>query len=246
MMWDVLIFTAIVGLLAELIDASLGMAFGVTSNSLLLTLGLAPAVASATVHTAEIFTTLASGLTHLKLGNVDNGLFKRLVVPGAVTAAIGAYVVVEIPLPLIKLAVTLYLAIMGGIIILRAFGKILVTKKVSKPVLAAVGGFCDAVGGGGWGPIVTSTLIANGENPKKAIGSVNLAEWFVTITQSAVFFALLGVRYPQLVIAFLAGGLIAAPMGSYITKKAPVKILMLVVGFLIICLQVRTILLTYM
>ncbi|MEM3951822.1 MAG: sulfite exporter TauE/SafE family protein [Nitrososphaerota archaeon] len=158
------------GFFAELIDGSLGMGYGIISNSLLLSLGLSPALASATVHTAEIFTTLASGVSHFKFGNVDKKLFIDLVVPGLFSAVIGAYFLVNFPSTIIRKLVSFYLIIMGGVIILRAFKINIFFKKVNVKSLACVGGFLDAVGGGGWGPIVTSTLIANGQNPKKIIG----------------------------------------------------------------------------
>lgn len=240
-MWE--LFTLIlVGFIAQIIDGSLGMAYGVTSNSFLLSLGFMSAVASATVHTAEIFTTLASGLSHLKLGNVDKKLFVNLALPGSITAVLGAYILVNFPTGIIKNLVAIYLLLMGGIIILRAFGKNIFFRKVNVKALAGVGGLVDAMGGGGWGPIVTSTLIANGEDPKKAIGSVNLSEFFVTITQSATFFLLIGVTKPEAILALLIGGVIAAPLAAYMCKKVPTKTLLIAVGLLIIALNARTLL----
>jgi hypothetical protein len=240
-LWEILIIL-VVGFIAQMIDGTLGMAYGVTSNSFLLSLGFLPAAASATVHTAEIFTTAVSGASHFKLGNVDKKLFKSLVIPGSVAAVFGAYVLVNFPTELITNIVSFYLIIMGAIIMLRAFGINLLMKKIDRKILAGIGGFVDAVGGGGWGPIVTSTLIANGENPKKAIGSVNLAEFFVTITQAATFYTLIGIAYPEAIIGLLIGGVIAAPIAAYVCKKAPAKPLMIAVGILIIFLNVRKLL----
>jgi uncharacterized membrane protein YfcA len=233
-------FALIIGFIAEIVDGTLGMAYGVTSNSFLLSLGFMPAVASATVHTSEIFTTLASGISHLKIGNVDKKLFSSLVIPGSITAIIGAYVLVNFPTEIIKKIVALYLILMGSIIILRAFGKNIFFRKINRKVLAGIGGFLDAVGGGGWGPVVTSTLIANGEDPKKTIGSVNLSEFFVTITQSATFFLLIGLTNLEIILAFIIGGVIAAPLAAYLCKKIDTKILMIIVGILIIILNIRT------
>jgi uncharacterized membrane protein YfcA len=131
---------------------------------------------------------------------------------------------------------------MGGVIILRGFGRNIFFRKVNVRLLAGIGGLLDALGGGGWGPVVTSTLIANGEDPKKTIGSVNLSEFFVTITQSATFFILLGIVKPEAVIALLIGGVVAAPLAAYICRKAPTKTLLILVGLLIITLNIRTLL----
>jgi uncharacterized membrane protein YfcA len=218
------------------------VAYGVTFNSFLLSLGFVPAVASATVHTAEVFTTLASGISHLKLGNVDKKLFINLALPGSLTAIIGAYLLVNFPTGIIKDLVAVYLVLMGGVIILRGFGRNIFFRKVNVRLLAGIGGLLDALGGGGWGPVVTSTLIANGEDPKKTIGSVNLSEFFVTITQSATFFILLGIVKPEAVIALLIGGVVAAPLAAYICRKAPTKTLLILVGLLIITLNIRTLL----
>jgi len=199
-----------------------------------------PAVASATVHTAEIFTTLASGLSHLKLGNVDKKLFASLALPGSVTAVLGAYILVNFPTGMIRNLVAVYLLLMGGVIVLRAFGKNVFFRKVNTKALAGVGGLLDAIGGGGWGPIVTSTLIANGVDPKKAIGSVNLSEFFVTLTQSVTFFLLMGLTNPEVILALIIGGVAAAPLAAYMCKKVQTKTLMIVVGILIIALNLRT------
>jgi len=241
-LFETLVFIFIVGFLAQLIDGALGMAYGVTSNSFLLSLGFAPAVASATVHTAEVFTTLASGISHLKLGNVDKKLFINLALPGSLTAIIGAYLLVNFPTGIIKDLVAVYLILMGGVIILRGFGRNIFFRKVNVRLLAGIGGLLDAMGGGGWGPVVTSTLIANGEDPKKTIGSVNLSEFFVTITQSMTFFILLGIVKPEAVIALLIGGVVAAPLAAYICRKAPTKTLLILVGLLIIALNTSTLL----
>ena len=158
----------IVGFLAQLIDGSLGMAYGVSSNTFLLTLGMSPVLASASVHTAEVFTTLISGISHFSLGNVDKDLFKRLVIPGVIGGAIGAYILVNIPTDIIKPIVSIYLLLMGLRILYMAYRNVIVEKIATKvEILGLIGGLFDAIGGGGWGPIVTTTLIAEGSHPGK-------------------------------------------------------------------------------
>lgn len=244
MFGEIALLIVIIGAFAQLIDGSLGMAYGVTSNSLLLSLGFTPAVASATVHTAEVFTTLASGVSHLKLGNVDKKLFINLTVPGSATAILGACILVNFPTGIIKNLVAVYLVLMGGMIILRVFGKNIFFRKLDAKVLAGIGGLLDAMGGGGWGPIVTSTLIANGEDPKKTIGSVNLSEFFIAFAQSLTFFTLLGFQNLSVIISLTIGGVLVAPLATYICKRTPTKTLLMVVGLLIIAVNVRTLITT--
>jgi len=229
----------LVGVFAQLIDGTLGMAYGVTSNSFLLAIGMAPAIASASTHTAEVFTTLASGVSHLRAGNVDRKLFKQLVVPGCIFASVGAYLLVGVSGQFVKPVVNIYLCAMGVVILLRAFDINLVMKRINRPCLAGIGGFMDAIGGGGWGPIVTSTLMAEGNDPIETIGTVNLAEFFVTLCQSLTFLILLGLQNTYIVLGLIVGGVVAAPLGAVICKKIPRKHLMLVVGTLILFLSVR-------
>ncbi|MFB0518000.1 MAG: sulfite exporter TauE/SafE family protein, partial [Acidobacteriota bacterium] len=151
----------IVGFIAQIIDGALGMAYGVSSNSFLLSIGIPPAAASASVHTAEVFTTFVSGVSHWKFGNVDKKLFKKLLIPGIIGGVLGAYVLTSIPGKTIKPFIGAYLLIMGLMILLKAFKKIKEKRVETKIIpLATAGGFFDAIGGGGWGPIVTSTLMA--------------------------------------------------------------------------------------
>ncbi len=236
----------IVGFIAELIDGTLGMAYGVSSTSFLLSIGIPPAQASASVHTSEIFTTLFSGLSHLKFGNVSKALFKRLVIPGVIGGIIGAYILTEVPVKLIKPAVALYLSIMGILILYRAFKKIKERIETRGTVpLGLVGGFFDAIGGGGWGPIVASTLVARGNHARFAIGSVNLAEFFVTVAQSITFFLTIGISHWNIILGLIIGGVIGAPIAAFLTKRLPVKVLMIFVGTLIILLSFRTIYLSF-
>jgi uncharacterized membrane protein YfcA len=221
------------------------MAYGVSATTVLFSIGIPPAIASASVHSAEIFTTLASGLSHLRLGNVDKKLFKRLLIPGMMGGALGAYVLVSLSGKVIKPFVSLYLFIMGLMILRRALKKIKEVEVKTKIVpLGIVGGFFDAIGGGGWGPIVTSTLMARGHNPVFTIGSVNLAEFFVTVVEAGIFFALLGLSHWRIIVGLIIGGVLAAPLSAYVCKKIPPRILMLIVGVVIIVLSLRILYLT--
>lgn len=234
------IFVA-VGFLAQLIDGAMGMAYGVTSTTFLLSVGVPPALASAGVHTAEVFTTLVSGLSHWRLGNVNWALVRRLVVPGVVGGALGAYVLSSVPGDVIKPFVAGYLLIMGVTILFRAFKKAKERElRTGLIPLGAVGGFCDAIGGGGWGPIVTSTLVARGNNPRFTIGSVNLTEFFVTVAEAATFFGLIGLGNWRIIVGLLIGGVIAAPLAAYVCRKLPTRVLMVLVGVAIVALQIRT------
>ena len=237
----------LVGFMAQIIDGSLGMAYGVSSNALLLTLGVPPAAASASVHTAEVFTTLVSGVSHLKLGNVDMSLVKKLAIPGVLGGVLGAYIISNVDSHLLKPIVAVYLLLMGVRILVRAFRKIQERdpesfKALPMGILGLVGGFCDAAGGGGWGPIVTTTLISQGTAPRKSIGSVNLTEFFVTFAESITFFLTIGLVHWSIIAGLLVGGVFAAPLGAYFTKRIPMKPMMILVGCLIILLNVRTLL----
>ncbi len=239
----------LVGFAAQMIDGALGMAYGVSSNTFLLSLGIPPAAASASVHMAEVVTTGVSGVSHWRLGNVDWNLVKRLLIPGAIAGGIGAYLLTSFDGDVIKPYISAYLLIMGIVILVKAFNH-----KEHKPtgvhtarvsVLALVGGFFDAIGGGGWGPVVTTTLVARGKDPRLTIGSVNFSEFFVTLTESIVFVITLSFgEYWQIILGLLIGGAIAAPLAARMTKKMPVKALMILVGSLIIVLSIRTILMT--
>ncbi|TKJ31419.1 hypothetical protein CEE39_07175 [bacterium (candidate division B38) B3_B38] len=232
----------IVGFIAQIIDGALGMAYGVSSTSFLLSIGIPPAAASASVHTAEVFTTFVSGVSHLKFGNVDKKLFKKLLIPGIIGGVIGAYVLTAVPGKTIKPFIGAYLLIMGLMILRKAFKKIREKRVETKLIpLATAGGFFDAIGGGGWGPIVTSTLMARGHNPRFTIGSVNLSEFFVTVAEAATFFAILGLIHWQVIVGLLIGGVLAAPMAAYVCKRLPSRALMIIVGILITVLSIRTI-----
>lgn len=242
---SILLF-ALVGFIAQMIDGGLGMAYGVSSNSVLLTLGIPPKLASASVHAAEVVTTAISGFSHFKVGNVDRKLALRLILPGMIGSVIGAYLLTQLNGDVIKPWIAVYLLIMGGVILVRAFTTIVDrdVKPAVVPPLAVTGGFFDAIGGGGWGPIVTTTLVATGKRPRFAIGTVNLSEFFVTVSSSVTFILTIGTLadYWRIILGLLIGGAIAAPLAAYVCKWIPRRPMMILVGLLIIFLQVRTLL----
>lgn len=228
------------GFFAQIIDGTLGMAYGVCCTSLLLSLGIAPSAASASVHTAELFTTGFSGFCHWKHGNIDKQIFKQLLLPGIVGGVVGAYLLTAIPGEIIKPFVTLYLLVMGIVIIFKAFKKRVHAPENSRLApLGFIGGFVDAIGGGGWGPVVTSSLVANGSAPRYAIGSVNLAEFFVTTATSLTFILTLGLVNWQIIAGLVIGGMLACPIAAYTCKHVRPKPLMIAVGVLIIGLSIR-------
>ena len=240
----------LVGFIAQMIDGALGMAYGVSSNTFLLSLGIPPAAASASVHMAEVVTTGISGFSHWKLGNVDWKLVRRLLIPGVLGGMAGAYILTSIDGEIIKPYIAAYLLFMGGLIVYKAF-TIQPRKKPDEyhgprvSWLGVIGGFCDAIGGGGWGPVVTSTLVAGGKYARTTIGSVNFSEFFVTLAQSVVFvFTLSFADYWQVILGLLIGGGIAAPLAARMTRQLQLKALMILVGTLIIILSIRTIYLT--
>ncbi|WP_276497360.1 TSUP family transporter [Pontibacter litorisediminis] len=240
---DILIFI-LAGFVAQLIDGALGMAYGVSATTFLLSFGVSPVAASASVHASEIFTSGVSGWMHLKFRNVNSKLFKSIVLPGVLGAILGAYLLFtfEEYLYIIKPVVAAYTLVLG-ILILR---KVLRKKVKKKPVkklgfLATAGGFLDAIGGGGWGPIVSSTLIAKGRNPMYTIGSVNLAEFFVSIASSATFVAFAGISHWQVILGLILGGSISAPIGAMLARRLPVKTMMIIVGIVVIIVSLRLI-----
>lgn len=233
-----------VGLLAQAVDGALGMAFGVTATSVMLAVGTAPAQASAMVHIAEIFTTAASGLSHYSQRNIDWSIVRRIALPGIVGAVIGATLLSNIDGKMIAPFVNLYLAAMGILILLRAFRRWLPPEPSRRglPVIGFAGGVLDAIGGGGWGPIVTGTLIGNGHTPRYAIGSVNLTEFLVTLASSLTFVVTLGLADLTPVIPLILGGLVSAPFAGYLARIVPPRPLMVIVACLILALSGRALL----
>jgi len=239
----------IFGFIAQMIDGALGMAYGVSSNAFFLSLGIPPSIASACIHTAEMFTTGVSGISHFKFGNVDKKIFLRLLIPGVIGGVLGAYILTELPAGKIKPFVSIYLLIMGILILFKVFRKALPEKTKTKLIpLGLVGGFFDAIGGGGWGPIVTSTLVANGNHPRWAIGSVNSAEFFVTVAESVTFFTMIGgllFQHWEKIVGLMIGGVLAAPLAAWVCRKLPHKAFMILVGLLITGLSIRILFLAW-
>ncbi len=233
----------LVGIAAQLIDGTLGMAYGVSCSTFLRTAGISSAMSSACVHVAEIFTTLASGISHFSMKNVNKNLLLRLAVPGVLGGCIGAYLLTNVDDRVISPLISGYLVVMGAVIVSKMFRKNDTDKekKIGFWVcpLALIGGFSDSLGGGGWGPVVTSTLVAANHDVRKTIGSVNTAEFFVTLGESVVFL----VTLPDLrtflpsIAGLIVGGMIAAPLGAVLCKKLPVKPLLGIVGGVIILIN---------
>jgi len=231
----------LVGFAAQLIDGSLGMAYGLSSNTFLLSLGLPPANASASVHIAETFITGVSGLSHLQLKNVNKKLLKALIIPGMIGVALGAYVLSNFDGNLAKPYVAVYLFVMGVIVVRKGLqGNRKKTKTKRLYPLAFLGGFLDAIGGGGWGPVVVSTLLKNGRDTRYTVGTVNLAEFFISLAGAGTFLIFLKISDWQAVIGLLIGGVVAAPFAAYLCTRINPKIFMVLVGVVIILLSART------
>jgi uncharacterized membrane protein YfcA len=231
-----LLIFALIGFAAQLVDGALGMAFGQISSTILVSIGVPPAAASAGVHTAETFTTAVSAVSHVAHRNVDWKLFFRIAVPGVIGGVAGAYVLTNIDAAIAKPVVLTYLTALGMYLFYRGVMHRHTerTPKVVAP-LGLAGGFLDAAGGGGWGAIVTSNLLVQGSNPRKTIGTVNTAEFFLTVTISATFIATLGwAAFTTATLGLLIGGVFAAPFGAMIAKRVNPDTLLTFVGALVV------------
>jgi len=226
----------LIGFLAQAMDGALGMAFGVIVNSILVGfMGVPPARASSQVHIVKIFTTAASGLSHYYEGNVDVRLFFSLLIPGILAGILGAFLLSYIHGEIIAPVVLIYLLFVGIWLLIRG---IITSPDIRKPkhvrLIGSIGGFLDAIGGGGWGPVVTSSLMVQGGEPRKVVGTVNSVEFFLTVVISATFIAHLGIGDmlgPTL--GLLIGGIIAAPFGAVIAKNLKPKIMFILVGIVL-------------
>lgn len=232
-----------VGLFAQVVDGALGMAYGITSTTFLLSTGVPPAAATASVHIAEVFTTGFSGFSHWKLGNVNKQLFRRLLIPGLIGAVTGAYIVTSIDGKVLRPYIWGYLLLMGLYILLKAFRPLKIATEPPTYIapLALTGGFVDAVGGGGWGPVVTTSLLSGGQDPRRTIGSVNAAEFFLAIAGGISFTVMGGFTVWTTIAGLIFGGIFAAPLAAVLTKYAPTKVLIAIVGVLITGLSVYNI-----
>ncbi len=237
------------GFVAQMIDGALGMAYGVSVTSFLLSLGLpaiTPAIASASMHASEIFTTGSSSLVYMRYKNVNKKLFKKLVWPGILGATLGAISVSFLSkenFVWIKPLVSVYTLILGSLIIIRALNIQLRSKEKIRKIfpVALFGGYLDSVGGGGWGPIVTTSLVAGGRNLRYSIGSSHLAKFFVAVISTITFFLIIGLSHWQIIFGLVIGGMIAAPISIYFSNKIPTKKGLVLVGTLVILISLKTI-----
>jgi len=242
-----LIVLSIAGFLAQLIDGSMGMAFGVVSTSVLLLLAYHPAVASAIVHASEVATSLISGVAHIRRRNVDWKVLVRVAIPGGIGAFLGAFILSSIDLSIAKLVTASILLILGGLILFRfTRSSILGKKRAARTIwlspLGLFGGFIDSTGGGGWGPVVTTTLtVSNALEPRKAIGTANTAEFVIAISATLGFVVGLGLSdIPwSAVFALIIGGALAAPIAAWLVSKAPQRFLGILVGNIVVALNSR-------
>ena len=247
-----LVLLALVGLGAQLVDGSLGMAYGVTSTTLLLAIGTNPAAASATVHLAEVGTTLASGASHWRFGNVDWKVVVKIGIPGAIGAFAGATFLSWLSTEIAKPLMSILLLGLGLYVLLRFTLRGLRTDRLGQPLrkrfltpLGLVAGFMDATGGGGWGPVGTPAILASGRmEPRKVIGSIDTSEFFVAVAASLGFLFGLGTAgiNPSWALALLVGGLIAAPIAAWLVRLVPPRVLGSAVGGIIVLTNVRTLL----
>ena len=228
----------LVGLAAQLVDGALGMAFGLVSSAVLLSLGVPPAAVSAAVHTAEVFTTGTSGLSHLVAGNVDRRLFIRLAGAGAAGGVLGAYILTRLPADTVRPLIHIYLLVLAVLILLRAAGRLLPRAEVRRVgLLGFVAGWLDASGGGGWGPVATSTLLARGGTARTTIGTVNAAEFVVTLAVSLTFLFTLGITHLEVVGGLLIGGMLAAPLAAILVKRVNERYVLVAVGLLVLAIS---------
>ncbi|MFT8322192.1 MAG: sulfite exporter TauE/SafE family protein [Bacillus sp. (in: firmicutes)] len=246
-----LIVFAFIGLLAQLIDGALGMAYGVTSTSLLLAFSIAPAVASASVHLAEVVTTAASGASHIKFGNVDKQTVYRLIIPGSIGAFLGATFLSNLPGDLAKPYISLFLLILGAYVLIRFLVNfrpneekkgVMLSRKQAIP-LGLIAGFADATGGGGWGPIATPVLLSRkGMSARKVVGTVDTSEFAIAVSATLGFFISLGWEQVNWlwVGALMLGGIIAAPIAAWLVQKIHAQLMGVLVGGFIILVNART------
>lgn len=240
--WSTIFIYIAVGFAAQMIDGSLGMAYGISCSSFLMTTGVSPVLASASVHVAEVFTTASSGFFHWRLGNIDKNLFRRIVFAGVLGAAAGAYFLSTFDGKIIQPYISGYLIIMGIVLIQKSYRPVKIWRFKRPALLAAFGGFLDSSGGGGWGPVVSTTLMAGGNHPTKIIGTVNATEFFVAFASGGVFTIFVGIESIEIVVGLIIGGMLAAPFGALLANKINKRYAMVLVGILIIFLSSRIIL----
>lgn len=230
------------GFCAQMVDGATSMGYGVTSSIILQTANVSPAAISGGIHTAEMFTSGASGYSHYKFGNVNKKLFKALVIPGVIGAVLGAILLVQLNdthIKYLRPAMAIYTLLLGLKIFSNAFMPNIKKQFKRYSWLAGAGGFLDSFGGGGWGPIVTSTLITKGRTPKYVVGSVSLTEFFITLASAFTFFTLIGVQNWQVILALVIGGVIAAPIAAKLAGKLPRKASFILLGTVVVIWSIK-------
>lgn len=230
------------GFCAQMVDGATSMGYGVTSSIILQTANVSPAAISGGIHTAEMFTSGASGYSHYKFGNVNKKLFKALVIPGIIGAVLGAILLVQLNdshIKYLRPIMAFYTLLLGVKIFANAFMPNIKKKFKRYSWLAGAGGFLDSFGGGGWGPIVTSTLITKGRTPKYVVGSVSLTEFFITLASAFTFFTLIGVQNWQVILALVIGGVIAAPIAAKLAGKLPRKASFILLGSVVVIWSIK-------
>lgn len=233
----------LVGFFAQMVNGCLGMAYGVLSGAFLISIGVPPVSASASIHCSKVPVALISGIFHLKFRNVNKFLLKQLVISGTIGGIIGVTFLSYFNSEILRPIVSIYLLILEIYILFKGINRIKLKKMTNKiQPIGFCGGFLDSIGGGGWGPIVTSTLIIRGNSPKRSVGTVSMAEFFVSTAQVIAFFICLGIetQYMQIVLGLTLGGIIAAPLAASMTRKINIKIMTILIGLLIIIINVYT------
>lgn len=241
---DLFFWALLFGAVAALIDGSLGMAYGVTGTAFLLGYGISPVKAVAYIHIAEIFVSGSSGLNHWKIGNIDTKLFKKLLIPGIIGAILGALIIAKVKIPYLSIVISIYLLFMGIFLIAKAYSKIKLQFKQKNSVvipLAVTGGFVDGAGGGGWGPVVTTSLLGGKMEPKKVIGTVNASEFFINLASAVSLLFLVKVTDWEALAGLIIGGFLIAPYAARVTSKMSVKMILTFVGVLITVISLRKI-----
>lgn len=240
-----LAITFITGFLAQLVDGAMGMGFGLTSSTVLLSTGINPAIMSGSIHTAEMFSSAASGYSHYRIGNVNKKLLRALIIPGVLGAVAGAFLITKLGstnMVWVRPFLACYTMLLGIRLLIKAFVQSKPLKKFRRyGWLAGFGGFMDAFSGGGWGPIVTSTLISKGKTPRMVIGTVSLTEFFVTFSSSLTFFLMLGMRHSVTILGLVLGGVLAAPLSAKLAGKIPPRACYIGLGMLVITWSLKII-----
>lgn len=234
-------YSICIGFVAQMLGSSLGMAYSVTCSTVLLAMGIPPAMVSATVHSSEVVNRLLSGVSHFRFGNVDSKIFKRLAVFGAVGAFLGAFIIVYLPVKVMRPAIAFMLLLMGLRIIFTNYQQAKAEpQKTSLGPLGFIGGLIDVIGGGGWGPVVTSTLVLRGNKTHMVVGSINFAKFFVAVVESATLILLLKTPRWDIIFGLICGGALASPLAAWSCRKTPPRILATLVGMLVCALSIRT------